>query len=234
MVENNYLTDKLKDLEEENFTLSKYEQDLKMKKDMLQKEVLILRERLNTKEKAKMENDIISKTTIKQEEYLHKEITENNKKIRLIQNKVDDLNFEIKRNEDILSSGSRENNSAQAVNENLDRHLLTMKESIDITKNKIKNIHNEIDIAQDYLNEASTDNKHLMRKLNELALVLTNINDNNTKLTTSLAFITQSTANKVKLMEMDCEQLDTITNQKNKIIQLLKDINSYSNILNSS
>jgi hypothetical protein len=45
--------------------------------------------------------------------------------------------------------------------------------------------------------------------------------------------MTTSVSNKVELIEKDYENLDVITAQKNKIIQLLKDINSYSNIINN-
>jgi hypothetical protein len=148
---------------------------------MLQKEIMILKDRLNNNEKVKTENDIITKTTIKQEEYLNNEISENNRKIRSLQNKYDDLLYEIKRNEEILTTGNMDTLNVQCFNGDLDRQLITMKESLDITKNKIKNIHNEIDIAENYINEADIDNKHLMHKLNELSLILNKINDNNTK-----------------------------------------------------
>jgi chromosome segregation ATPase len=144
---------------------------------------MILKDRLNNNERVKTENDIITKTTSKQEEYLGKEITENNKRIRSLQNKYDDLQYEIKRNEEHLTTGNMDTFNAQNMNDNLDRQLITLKESFDITKNKIKNIHSEIDIAESYINEADIDNKYLMRKLNELSLVLSKINENNNKVT---------------------------------------------------
>jgi chromosome segregation ATPase len=148
---------------------------------MLQKEIMILKDRLNNNEKRKLENDIITKTTAKQEEYLNKEISDNNRKIRSLQNKIEDLQFEIKRYEDTLADGNKDSNTTQNLNENLERNLITFKESIEITKNKIKNIQYEIENTQDYINEANLDNSQLVRKLNELSLLLAQINDNNTK-----------------------------------------------------
>jgi chromosome segregation ATPase len=149
---------------------------------------MILKDRLNNNEKRKMENDIITKTTAKQDEYLQKEISDNNRKIRSMQNKLEDLQFEINRNEETLADGNKNTSNTQNLNENLDRQVITMKESIEITKNKIKNIQYEIENTQDYINEANLDNSQLVRKLNELSILLAGINDNNTKVCYGLIF----------------------------------------------
>jgi hypothetical protein len=76
-----------------------------------------------------MENDIITKTTAKQDEYLQKEISNNNRKIRSMQNKLEDLLFEINRNEETLADGNKDINNIQNLNENFDRQVITMNES---------------------------------------------------------------------------------------------------------
>jgi hypothetical protein len=74
---------------------------------MLQKEIIILKDRLNNNEKKKMENDITTKTTAKQDEYMQNEISDNNRKIRSLQNKLEDSQFEINRNEELWLMGIR-------------------------------------------------------------------------------------------------------------------------------
>jgi hypothetical protein len=62
-----------------------------------------------------MENDIyiyiITKTTAKQDEYLQKEISDNNRKIMSMQNKLEYLQFEINRNEETLADGNKDTNN---------------------------------------------------------------------------------------------------------------------------
>lgn len=215
----------------ENKNMINYNEELKTQRQLLEKEVQILRERFNNNEKLKIDNEIINTTSEKQYEHINKELSENNRKISILQNKIDDLISKIKKGEELLALENYDSTSHSEFNQTLERRILTLKETLKLNENKLIMIKREVDNLKFYIDEGEGERILLNKKLEDLINILTNINSTNSKINTFLNFLIDSIGKKTRFMINESNNLETSTEMKNKILNFLKDINSYQDIV---
>jgi chromosome segregation ATPase len=210
-----------------------YNEELKTQRQLLEKELQILRERYNNNEKLKMDNEIIDTTSEKQYEHINKELAENNRKISILQNKIDDLISKIKKGEELLALENYDATSHSEFNQTLERRILTLKETLKLNENKLIMIKREVDNLKFYIDEGEGERILLNKKLEDLIKILTNINATNSKINTFLNFLVDSIGKKTRFMVNECNNLEKSTEMKNKILNFLKEINSYQDIVDN-
>lgn len=230
--ENSYIRQKTEEATRDNVSLRNYNEELITKRQLLEKEIQLLKERCNNNEKTKMDSEIINTTSQKQYEYINKEISENNRKINILQIKIDDLLSDIKRSEELLPIDSHSEVSSE-LNSTLEKKIETLKESVKLNENKIITIKREIDNVKEYIEEGEGERELLNKKLEELIQNITQVNQVNTRLNTFLSFLIESAAKKNKFMANESVSLERMTDNKNKFLNILKEINSYKDIVDN-
>lgn len=215
----------------ENKNMINFNEELKTQRQLLEKEVQILRERFNNNEKLKIDNEIINTTSEKQYEHINKELAENNRKISILQNKIDDLISKIKKGEELLALENYDSTSHSEFNQTLERRILTIKETLKLNENKLIMIKREVDNLKFYIDEGEGERILLNKKLEDLINILTNINSTNSKINTFLNFLIDSIGKKTRFMINESNNMEKSTEMKNKILNFLKEINSYQDIV---
>jgi hypothetical protein len=178
-----------------------------------------------------MDNDIVSATSQKQFEYLNKELSENNRKILILQNKIDDLVQKIKKGDELLALENHDASTHSEFNQTLERRIITLKETLKLNENKLIMIKREVENLRIYIEEGEGERISLNRKLEELIKILTGINNTNSKINTFLNFMVESIGKKARYMGKESVNLEKTTEMKNKILNFLKEINSYQDIV---
>jgi len=200
---------------------------LTTRRKLLEKEVQILKERYAGQDKYKLSNEIMNSTSHKHYETINASISENNRKILSLQNKIDELTYEINKYGNMLSLENFDKNNIDNYNQDLDKKLFTTKECLSKIENKLIAIKRDIENVKEFVQEAFCEREELNIKIQKLTEIFMTINQANNKINTILNFILESFENKDKFLQTEVEFFKRYTDKRNKILVLLKEINFY-------
>ena len=229
--ENLFYQKKSKELEDKlNFQKNKIF-ELSNKKETLKQEVDILKNEHISNTKFKYDNEIVEKNKNSQREYIDDQINTNEKRIQVLQIKIDNLNKEIFGLENDIKNILKENEDMNYYNIDIEKKILTIGESSKAYNEKINIIQREIDDTKDYIINSKKEKKVLEKKLEQLAEILEKINSANIKINANLNIIKKSLEKKAEFMKKEEDYYKNCDKVKQKIIETCKEINSYSDLI---
>ena len=229
--ENLFYQKKSKELEDKlNFQKNKIF-ELSNKKETLKQEVDILKNEHISNTKFKYDNEIIEKNKNSQREYIDDQINTNEKRIQVLQIKIDNLNKEIFGLENDIKNILKENEDMNYYNIDIEKKILTIGESSKAYNEKINIIQREIDDTKDYIINSKKEKKVLEKKLEQLAEILEKINSANIKINANLNIIKKSLEKKAEFMKKEEDYYKNCDKVKQKIIETCREINSYSDLI---
>ena len=229
--ENLFYQKKAKELEDKlNFQNNKL-LEIKNRKEILKQEVDILKNEHISNTKFKYDNEIVEKNKNNQREYIDEQLNTNEKRIQVLQIKIDNLNKEIFELESGIKDILKENEDMNYHNIDIEKKILTIGESSKAYNEKINIIQREIDDTKDYINNSKREKKNLEKKLEQLAEILEKINSTNVKINANLNIIKKSLEKKEEFMKKEEDYYTNCDKIKQKIIETCKEINSYSDLL---
>ena len=229
--ENLFYQKKAKELEDKlNFQNNKLF-EIKNRKEILKQEVDILKNEHISNTKFKYDNEIVEKNKNNQHEYIDEQLNTNEKRIQVLQIKIDNLNKEIFELESGIKDILKENEDMNYYNIDIEKKILTIGESSKAYNEKINIIQREIDDTKDYINNSKKEKKNLEKKLEQLAEILEKINSTNVKINANLNIIKKSLEKKEEFMKKEEDYYTNCDKIKQKIIETCKEINSYSDLL---
>ena len=229
--ENLFYQKKAKELEENlNFQKNKL-LNLKNKKENLKQEVDILKNDHISFTKFKYDNEKIEKNEKNQREYINEQLNTNEKRIQILQIKIDNLNKEIFELENDIKNILKDNENMNYYNIDIEKKILTMGENSKAYNEKINLIQREIDETKDYISNSKKEKKNLEKKLEELGEILEKINQANVKINANLNIVKKSLEKKAEFMKKEEEYYTNCEKVKQKMIETCKEINSYSDLI---
>ena len=229
--ENLFYQKKAKELEDKlNFQNNKLF-EIKNRKEILKQEVDILKNEHISNTKFKYDNEIVEKNKNNQREYIDEQLNTNEKRIQVLQIKIDNLNKEIFELESGIKDILKENEDMNYHNIDIEKKILTIGESSKSYNEKINIIQREIDDTKDYINNSKREKKNLEKKLEQLAEILEKINSTNVKINANLNIIKKSLEKKEEFMKKEEDYYTNCDKIKQKIIETCKEINTYSDLL---
>jgi chromosome segregation ATPase len=229
--ENLFYQKKSKELEDKlNFQKNKIF-ELNNKKETLKQEVDILKNEHISNTKFKYDNEIVEKNKNSQREYIDDQINTNEKRIQVLQIKIDNLNKEIFGLENDIKNILKENEDMNYYNIDIEKKILTISESSKAYNEKINIIQREIDDTKDYIINSKKEKKVLEKKLEQLAEILEKINSANIKINANLNIIKKSLEKKAEFMKKEEDYYTNCHKIKQKLIETCKEINSYSELI---
>ena len=229
--ENLFYQKKAKELEDKlNFQNNKLF-EIKNRKEILKQEVDILKNEHISNTKFKYDNEIVEKNKNNQREYIDEQLNTNEKRIQVLQIKIDNLNKEIFELESGIKDILKENEDMNYYNIDIEKKILTIGESYKAYNEKINIIQREIDDTKDYINNSKREKKNLEKKLEQLAEILEKINSTNVKINANLNIIKKSLEKKEEFMKKEEDYYTNCDKIKQKIIETCKEINSYSDLI---
>ena len=229
--ENLFYQKKSKELEDKlNFQKNKIF-ELSNKKETLKQEVDILKNEHISNTKFKYDNEIVEKNKNSQREYIDDQINTNEKRIQVLQIKIDNLNKEIFGLENDIKNILKENEDMNYYNIDIEKKILTIGESSKAYNEKINIIQREIDDTKDYIINSKKEKKVLEKKLEQLAEILEKINSANIKINANLNIIKKSLEKKAEFMKKEEDYYKNNNKVKQKIFETCKEINSYSDLI---
>ena len=229
--ENLFYQKKTKELEDKlNFQNNKLF-EIRNKKDILKQEIDILKNEHISNTKFKYDNEIIEKNKNNQREYIDGQLNTNEKRIQVLQIKIDNLNKEIFELESGIKDILKENEDMNYYNIDIEKKILTIGESSKAYNEKINILQREIDDTKDYINNSKKEKKILEKKLEQLAEILEKINSTNVKINANLNIIKKSLEKKAEFMKKEEDYYSNCDKVKQKIIETCKEINSYSDLI---
>ena len=229
--ENLFYQKKSKELEDKlNFQKNKIF-ELSNKKETLKQEVDILKNEHISNTKFKYDNEIVEKNKNSQREYIDDQINTNEKRIQVLQIKIDNLNKEIFGLENDIKNILKENEDMNYYNIDIEKKILTIGESSKAYNEKINIIQREIDDTKDYIINSKKEKKVLEKKLEQLAEILEKINSTNIKINANLNIIKKSLEKKAEFMKKEEDYYKNCDKVKQKIIETCREINSYSDLI---
>ena len=225
--ENLFYQKKAKELEDKlNFQNNKLF-EIKNRKEILKQEVDILKNEHITNTKFKYDNEIVEKNKNNQREYIDEQLNTNEKRIQVLQIKIDNLNKEIFELESGIKDILKENEDMNYYNIDIEKKILTIGESSKAYNEKINIIQREIDDTKDYINNSKREKKNLEKKLEQLAEILEKINSTNVKINANLNIIKKSLEKKEEFMKKEEDYYTNCDKIKQKIIETCKEIIFY-------
>ena len=229
--ENLFYQKKTKELEDKlNFQNNKLF-EIRNKKDILKQEIDILKNEHISNTKFKYDNEIIEKNKNNQREYIDGQLNTNEKRIQVLQIKIDNLNKEIFELESGIKDILKENEDMNYYNIDIEKKILNIGESSKAYNEKINILQREIDDTKDYINNSKKEKKILEKKLEQLAEILEKINSTNVKINANLNIIKKSLEKKAEFMKKEEDYYTNCDKVKQKIIETCKEINSYSDLI---
>jgi chromosome segregation ATPase len=229
--ENLFYQKKAKELEDKlNFQNNKLF-EIKNRKEILKQEVDILKNEHITNTKFKYDNEIVEKNKNNQREYIDEQLNTNEKRIQVLQIKIDNLNKEIFELESGIKDILKENEDMNYYNIDIEKKILNIGESSKAYNEKINILQREIDDTKDYINNSKKEKKILEKKLEQLAEILEKINSTNVKINANLNIIKKSLEKKAEFMKKEEDYYSNCDKVKQKIIETCKEINSYSDLI---
>jgi chromosome segregation ATPase len=225
--ENLFYQKKTKELEDKlNFQKNKIF-ELNNKKETLKQEVDILKNEHISNTKFKYDNEIVEKNKNSQREYIDGQINTNEKRIQVLQIKIDNLNKEIFGLENDIKKILKENEDMNYYNIDIEKKILTIGESSKAYNEKINIIQREIDDTKDYISNSKKEKKVFEKKLEQLAEILEKINSANVKINANLNIIKKSLEKKAEFMKKEEDYYKNCDKVKQKIIETCKEINIF-------
>ncbi len=197
------------------------------RRKLLEKEVQILKEKYTGQDKCKLNNEIMNSTSHKHYENIYASLSENNRKILSLQNKIDELIYEMNKYGNMLSLENFDKNNTDNFNQDLDKKLFATKECLIRIENKLIAIKREIENVKEFVQEAIGEREELNIKIQKLIEIFIAINQANNKINAILNFILESFENRDKFLESEAEFFKRYTESRNIILVLIKEINSY-------
>ena len=229
--ENLFYQKKSKELEEKfNFQKNKLI-EIKNKKEILKKEVDILKNENISSTKFKYDNEILEKNKNTQREYIDGQLNTNEKRIQILQIKIDNLNKEIFELENDIKNILKENEDTNQYNIDIEKKILTIGENTKAYNEKINIIQREIDDTRDYISNSKKEKIVLEKKLEQLTDILEKINQANIKINANLNIIKKSLEKKAEFMNKEEDYYTNCNKVKQKMIETCKEINSYSDLV---
>ena len=229
--ENLFYQKKSKELEEKlNFQKNKIF-EIKNRKKTLKQEVDILNNEHISYTRHKYDNELIEKNKNNEREYIDDQLNTNEKRIQVLQIKIDNLNKEIFELENDIKSILKENEDMNYYNIDIEKKILTIGESSTSYNEKINIIQREIDETKDYINNSKKEKKNLEKKLEQLSDILEKINSANVKINANLNIIKKSLEKKAEFMKKEEDYYSNCEKVKQKMIETCKEINSYSDLV---
>ena len=229
--ENLFYLKKSKELEDKlNFQKNKLF-EIKNRKENLKQEVDILKNEHISNTKFKYNNEIVEKNKNSQREYIDDQLNTNEKRIQILQIKIDNLNKEIFELENDIKNILKENEDINYYNIDIEKKILTIGESSKTFNEKINIIQREIDDTKDYINNSKKEKKVLEKKLEQLTDILEKINSANVKINANLNIIKKSLEKKAEFMKKESDYFTNCNKLKQKMIETCKEINSYSDLV---
>ena len=229
--ENLFYQKKTKELEDKlNFQNNKLF-EIRNKNDILKQEIDILTNEHISNTKFKYDNEIIEKNKNNQREYIDGQLNTNEKRIQVLQIKIDNLNKEIFELESGIKDILKENEDMNYYNIDIEKKILTIGESSKAYNEKINILQREIDETKDYINNSKKEKKIIEKKLEQLAEILEKINSTNVKINANLNIIKKSLEKKAEFMKKEEDYYTNCDKVKQKIIETCKEINSYSDLI---
>ena len=229
--ENLFYQKKSKELEEKlNFQKNKIF-EIKNRKKTLKQEVDILNNEHISYTRHKYDNELIEKNKSNEREYIDDQLNTNEKRIQVLQIKIDNLNKEIFELENDIKSILKENEDMNYYNIDIEKKILTIGESSTSYNEKINIIQREIDETKDYISNSKKEKKNLEKKLEQLSDILEKINSANVKINANLNIIKKSLEKKAEFMKKEEDYYTNCEKVKQKMIETCKEINSYSDLV---
>ena len=229
--ENLFYLKKSKELEDKlNFQKNKLF-EIKNNKEILKQEVDILKNENISNTRYKYDNEILEKNKNTQREYIDDQLNTNEKRIQVLQIKIDNLNKEIFELENDIRNILKENEDNNSYNIEIEKKILTIGENTKAYNEKINVLQREIDDTRDYINNSKNEKKILEKKLEQLTDILEKINQTNIKINANLNIVKKSLEKKAELMKKEEDYYTNCKKIKEKMIETCKEINSYSDLI---
>ena len=229
--ENLFYLKKSKELEDKlNFQKNKLF-EIKNNKEILKQEVDILKNEHISNTRYKYDNEILEKNKNTQREYIDDQLNTNEKRIQVLQIKIDNLNKEIFELENDIRNILKENEDNNSYNIEIEKKILTIGENTKAYNEKINVLQREIDDTRDYINNSKKEKKILEKKLEQLTDILEKINQTNIKINANLNIVKKSLEKKAEFMKKEEDYYTNCEKIKEKMIETCKEINSYSDLI---
>ena len=229
--ENLFYLKKSKELEDKlNFQKNKLF-EIKNNKEILKQEVDILKNEHISNTRYKYDNEILEKNKNTQREYIDDQLNTNEKRIQVLQIKIDNLNKEIFELENDIRNILKENEDNNSYNIEIEKKILTIGENTKAYNEKINVLQREIDDTRDYINNSKKEKKILEKKLEQLTDILEKINQTNIKINANLNIVKKSLEKKAEFMKKEEDYYTNCEKIKKKMIETCKEINSYSDLI---
>ena len=229
--ENLFYLKKSKELEDKlNFQKNKLF-EIKNNKEILKQEVDILKNENISNTRYKYDNEILEKNKNTQREYIDDQLNTNEKRIQVLQIKIDNLNKEIFELENDIRNILKENEDNNSYNIEIEKKILTIGENTKAYNEKINVLQREIDDTRDYINNSKKEKKILEKKLEQLTDILEKINQTNIKINANLNIVKKSLEKKAEFMKKEEDYYTNCEKIKEKMIETCKEINSYSDLI---
>jgi chromosome segregation ATPase len=158
-----------------------YHDEIKQKKEFLLRQIDQLKQNYYNNDRIKNEKSSINFSTEKQNGYIEKEISDNNRKLDVLEMRADNLEKEIRIKEDILYKENNEKINTNQFNSVLEKRIITIKETIKFNENKIYSIKKEIDNIKENINKINLEKDTYSGRIDELINELIVVNKKNLK-----------------------------------------------------
>ena len=229
--ENLYYKNKVKELGDIMNSQKKKLIEIKNKKILLKQEIEILKGENISNNKFQYDNEKLETNTNNQREYIDDQLNMNAKRIQVLQMKIDCLNKDIFELENEIKKIMKENDDMNNYNIDIENKIITMGENSKAYNEKINLLKREIDETKDYIGNSKKEKKILHKKLEQLTEILEKINMANVKINANLNIVKKSLENKVKFMKKEEDFFSNCEKIKQKIADVCKEINTYSEII---
>jgi len=178
-----------------------------------------------------MDNDLLNVTSEKQSDYLNKELSDNNKKISILRARADELMADVRKCEDRLREEGSDSFNQNEFNSVLEKKIGMYKEQIRINDAKVSSIKREISNLKISIDEGENVKNKNSVKLDELIIIITSINQKNAKINSFMNFMLESMQIKAKFILKEENNIQQVTDGKKKLINTMKEIQSYQEIV---
>lgn len=229
--ENAFYINKISQLKSKNCELSQVLSEMKNKKHLLTVEINQLSNENSSYKKVMYDHDKLQYTTKNQHEYVTNSINANNKKIQLLQIKIDSLNKDVKANEEELSKAKEYNDKCDLYNKDILPKIITLKETNKGYDVKMNLVQNEIEETKDYIDSTKKEKKKLVKQMNQLSNILAELNMTNVRINSCLGIMVNSLEKKADYFQKDKEYFDGCLKEKGRFVKILRDISSYKDLI---
>ena len=229
--ESDFYNKKISELSSQNEMLKKNLDELRQRRHLLQNEIDLLHNEHESHNQKKYAKEQIEKKSIEQQDFISNELSNNAKKIKLLQMKIDTLNQDIYNLDTNLRETKCNCDSLSMYNEEMTKKILTMEENNKEYDNKIYLIKREIDETKDYIDSSEKEKNKLNEQLDKLAGTIMKINQANIRINASLAIMLKSMEKKAGFMQKEEEYYYQCDKAKKKFVDDLKEVDSYKDLI---